>query len=162
MSNFANHRISEHECAAALMNHDHGFFCTSYRSKATIAYYLRVQHLMAILFCNVDQVMDGFEMVRRYRSVELQRAQELAQQASTGTSLYASADRDEPTAVGGVDYISPAAISNCFSRAAMAIVGMSANSDLASQSLAADAGMNFFLAKPFSFADINAVLSQFK
>ncbi len=44
----------------------------------------------------------------------------------------------------------------------MAIVGMSANSDLASQSLAADAGMNFFLAKPFSFADINAVLCQFK
>jgi CheY-like chemotaxis protein len=146
------------------MNHDHGFFCTSYSSKATIAYYLRVQHLMAILFCNVDQVMDGFEMVRRYRAVELQRAQELAEQASTGTSLYAStsADRDEPTAVGGVDSISPAAISNCFSRAAMAIVGMSANSDLASQSLAADAGMNFFLAKPFSFADINAVLCQFK
>ena len=91
--------------------------------------------------------MDGFEMVRRYRAIELQRAQELAQK-SYASSLVASAD--------------PAAIAICFSRSAMAIVGMSANSDLSSQSMASDVGMNAFLAKPFSFADMNAVLSQFK
>jgi CheY-like chemotaxis protein len=107
--------------------------------------------------CEV-QVMDGFEMVRRYRAVELQRAQELAQRSScTGTASTTGASPLPVTA-------SPdsAVISHSFSRSAMAIVGMSANSDLSSQSLAADAGMNYFLAKPFSFADINVVLSQFK
>jgi CheY-like chemotaxis protein len=46
-------------------------------------------------------------------------------------------------------------------RAPMAIVGMSANSDLASQSLAVDAGMNAFMPKPFSAADMQAVLDLF-
>ena len=46
-------------------------------------------------------------------------------------------------------------------RAPMAIVGMSANTDLASQSLATDAGMNAFLPKPFSAADMQATLDLF-
>ncbi len=43
----------------------------------------------------------------------------------------------------------------------MAIVGMSANTDLTSQSLATDAGMNAFMPKPFSSADMQAVLDMF-
>ena len=60
------------------------------------------------------QVMDGFEMVRRYRQYE----------ATLPVALSASSAA-EP-------------------RAPMAIVGMSANTDLASQSLATDAGLNAF------------------
>ncbi len=47
------------------------------------------------------------------------------------------------------------------SRAPMAIVGMSANTDLASQSLATEAGMNAFMPKPFSAADMQAMLDLF-
>ena len=76
------------------------------------------------------QVMDGFEMVRRYRQFE-----------STLPVAMSSA-ASEP-------------------RAPMAIVGMSANTDLASLSLATDAGMNAFLPKPFSAADMQATLDLF-
>ena len=105
--------------------------------------------------------MDGFEMVRRYRAVELQRAQELALAQRSSCSLTATTSTIG-TSLQLAASAEPAVISNSFLRSAMAIVGMSANSDMLSQSLAADAGMNAFLAKPFSFADINAVLSQFK
>ena len=71
--------------------------------------------------------MDGFEMVRRYRTLE--------------STL--------PMSLGP-------------RRAPMAVVGMSANSDLASQSLASDAGMNAFMPKPFSAADMQAIIDLFE
>jgi CheY-like chemotaxis protein len=71
--------------------------------------------------------MDGFEMVRRYRTLESTLATPLGPQ-----------------------------------RAPMAVVGMSANSDLASQSFATDAGMNAFMPKPFSAADMQAIIDLFE
>ena len=47
-------------------------------------------------------------------------------------------------------------------RAPMAIVGVSANTDLASQSLAVDAGMDAFLSKPFTVGDMQALLDKFR
>ena len=74
------------------------------------------------------QVMDGFEMVRRYRQFE---------------SMLPRASAAQPE------------------RARMAIVGMSANSDLESQSIATEAGMNSFISKPFSVVNLQTILSVY-
>ncbi len=77
-------------------------------------------------------VMDGFEAVRRYRAFE------------NDAKMLKSDD------------VAPA------ERPPMAIVGMSANSDLASMALAREVGMNALLPKPFSIAQLSGMLNLFR
>jgi CheY-like chemotaxis protein len=140
-----------------------------------------------LLFCVHAQVMDGFEMVRRYRAHEAALAVSAARRLASdiydgdgndgdcnhgGGSGHADGggahgrgdgnhdDCAHGRGVGGDDQPKPVPASQA-ARAPMPIVGMSANSDLASQSLAVDAGMNAFMPKPFSVADMQAVLDLF-
>jgi CheY-like chemotaxis protein len=95
---------------------------------------------LAMHFRPIIQVMDGFEMVRRYRSLEVLKR--------IGSSTHGLIN-------------APSSFPAQAARAPMAIVGMSANSDMTSQSLATDAGMNAFMSKPFSAADMRDIISLF-
>jgi CheY-like chemotaxis protein len=125
--------------------------------------------------------LDGIEAVRRYRAIEQQQALQdpshdllllpsnasfplseqqkpLAELPSSSAEAIlalrrssAAEDYTHATAGGGAgdDGTKP-----------LIIVGMSANSDAESKRLAKEAGMNYFLDKPFTIADFNLVLQR--
>jgi CheY-like chemotaxis protein len=86
-----------------------------------------------LVLCDFQMpVMDGFEAVPRYRAYE----------------------RD-------AKLVRPDAAAATRSRPNMAIVGMSASSDLASMALARQVGMNAVMTKPFSIANLQGMLNLF-
>ena len=106
--------------------------------------------------------MDGVEMVRRYRALEAERSVVLGaaeplescaveSTPATGTHSHsASVESGRPLAQRALTLARPP----------MPIVGISANSNLIGQPQATDAGMNAFLSKPFTLADLNRVVSS--
>ena len=127
--------------------------------------------------------MDGLEMVRRYRLLESERnatASSAVDGALDDLDSSAPAARDSesdevatlpvPTAIrraaGEVDPLPPpspppSAPSACEPRRrrAMPILGISANAHLIAQPLAAEAGMDAFVSKPFTLADLKRAVA---
>jgi CheY-like chemotaxis protein len=106
--------------------------------------------------------MDGFEMVRRYRALESERNAIIS--ASTIPSSESAGNERDTSAAPALSHAASAESGRprraLFpARLPMPIVGISANSNLISQSQATDAGMNAFLSKPFKLADLNGLIS---
>ena len=120
-------------------------------------------------------VMDGFECVRRYRAFEeerksllLSRSLDFIRKTSSTSSwdYQGTASETETEAVPNKDVLKLLArrsLSRRFLgfRDNMAIVGMSANSDSQSATEAIEAGMNIFITKPFTGADLQNILILF-
>ena len=93
--------------------------------------------------------MDGFEMVRRYRSLESAECVARANRGGGGHTPSVDATR------APANQMPPTCVSTRRARPPLAIVGISANSDLVAHSLASSAGMNAFVSKPFALADLS-------
>ena len=85
-------------------------------------------------------VMDGIEATKRYR--EFENENNNIQSVDIGACAGAAA--------GSVS----------MTRRKMMIIGMSANNDAQSKQEALDAGMDFFLAKPFAYNDLRLILPK--
>ena len=84
--------------------------------------------------------MDGIEATKRYR--EFENENNNIQSVDIGACAGAAA--------GSVS----------MTRRKMMIIGMSANNDAQSKQEALDAGMDFFLAKPFAYNDLRLILPK--
>ena len=97
-------------------------------------------------------VMDGIEAVRRYREFEV--SQRLMNDAVNLNQKLQSLHT-----LGSLS--SSSSIPAVASRKELLIIGMSANSDEDTKQCALNAGMNVFLAKPFTLRDLLPVLQRF-
>lgn len=89
-------------------------------------------------------VMDGIEATKRYRELELQ--------------ALAFSQQNTPTvAQQRIDGISDDKIS-LIQRRRLPIIGMSANSDNETKSIALSVGMDSFMAKPFSISEFEDIV----
>ena len=95
-------------------------------------------------------VMDGIEAVRRYR--EFERSQMLRDSAVNLSQKLHS--------LHSIESLS-SSLPVVTSRRDLLIIGMSANSDEDTKQCALNAGMNAFLAKPFTLKDLLPVLQRF-
>ena len=118
-----------------------------------------------LVLCDFQMpVMDGFEAMRRYRAFERESKAAAADQRTrlkSSSSAGAFADAILSSQTQGHLLADAARAFDC-ERKDMAIVGMSANSDLGSQTLAREAGMNAFVPKPFSQANLGDILILFR
>ena len=118
------------------------------------------------------QIMDGIEMVTRYRLIELEAATHASDATANRSALPLDSGSAHAHALAGstgtdATHESEPSISDRERRRplpprALPIVGMSANSDAAAQALATQAGMTAFLPKPFSRADVQAALAPYQ
>ena len=110
--------------------------------------------------------MDGFEMVRRYRALESAHGTSnrsvdslFAEFGSKSHSEPHAHQQSSATVFASVPPPPPVSARPRV-RQPMTILGISANSDLIAQSLATDAGMDAFVSKPFTLADLSDVVAR--
>lgn len=103
-------------------------------------------------------------MVRRYRFLEAEHGRRVESNIGLGGAIgtcASASDSSEPESMSGSGTQSEplSARVRSRSRPPMAILGISANSDLVAQSMATDAGMNAFVSKPFTLADLASAVA---
>ena len=99
-------------------------------------------------------VMDGIEAVRRYREFEVS-------QRLTNCAVNQNKKLHSLHTLGSLSSSLSLSIPAVASRKELLIIGMSANSDEDTKQCALNAGMNVFLAKPFTLKDLLPVLQRF-
>ena len=99
-------------------------------------------------------VMDGIEAVRRYREFEVS-------QRLTNCAVNQNQELHSLHTLGSLSSSLSLSIPAVASRKELLIIGMSANSDEDTKQCALNAGMNVFLAKPFTLKDLLPVLQRF-
>ena len=102
-------------------------------------------------------VMDGIEAVRRYREYE---AAHTAECRTLGPNSIEVNDVQQPLTVVGSDASLSSQSDGLRTCRELVIIGMSANSDDDTRQCALNAGMNYFIAKPFTIADLMPLLNH--
>ena len=102
-------------------------------------------------------VMDGIEAVRRYREYE---AAHTAECRTLGPNSIEVNDAQQPLTVVGSDASLSSQSDGLRTCRELVIIGMSANSDDDTRQYALNAGMNSFIAKPFTIADLMPLLNH--
>ena len=102
-------------------------------------------------------VMDGIEAVRRYREYE---AAHTAKCKTLSLNSVQSIDPQQPANHLDSEVLLSPQHDGLRARRELVIIGMSANSDDDTRQCALNAGMNFFIAKPFTIADLLLLLNH--
>jgi CheY-like chemotaxis protein len=122
-----------------------------------------------VCLCDLQMpVMDGIECTRRYREYEkLQRHRKSNPNEHRGEEfLLRNGNPMSPSLEGqsdpDIEKGQPERRPEEIDPDRLPIIGMSANNDTLSKDAAIEAGMNLFIAKPFTIKDLENVLDKFK